>query len=195
MSQRKPGLLCEYLMQKWSKAMTLAEARILDVGCEKGIISKQLTPYIAGYIGLDFNLDKDERNTHSKRKFVRGRGEEMPFASKTFDIVFFSQSWHLMEDHQKVLQEAKRVLKENGLISILEAAQENENWKSPSLRKGDRSFSPLAYIHKINLLQQAEHYLETQEDFEIVEKQRIEIPVPIIPPQATLNYWTLKPRA
>ena len=194
MNKHKPGSICTFLMEKWSKTHMLAEAYILDIGCGKGAIGLQLNPYIAEYIGLDLNLEKEVVNAQKNRKFVCGRGEEMPFANRTFDLLLFSMSWHLMENHWQALQEAKRVLKANGLVSILEVADDNENWKSNKLRKDNPLFDSDVYIHKIRLLQHGAYYLKIQQDFEIVEQQTFGIPVPHEPP-AMLKYWTLKPRA
>jgi len=103
--------------------------RILEVGC--GFGSFVLTCVEAGYdaIGLDPN-EYDERMPVSVLKIaqsrmppgdhrlVAGYGEDLPFPAETFDVVALFQVLEHVRDPKRVLQQAYRVLKPDGMIYL-----------------------------------------------------------------------------
>ena len=63
-------------------------------------------------------------------KFVEGQAENIPLPDAYFDKVVASASFHHFSDHDKALEEMKRVLKPDGKIIILEI--------DPNTRRGER---------------------------------------------------------
>jgi len=84
--------------------------------------------------------------------FRVGYGERLEFNDKTYDIVLFSYSLH-HQDCVKALDEAKRVLKDNGSILIIEPSTEGEYTQFVSIFQEDeinRLSSTLSYIKSGN---------------------------------------------
>ena len=76
-------------------------------------------------------IDPDEKSVEAARrnisgvKFLVGSGERLSFANESFDIVLFSYSLH-HQDCVKALAEAKRVVRQDGQILIIEPTPDGE---------------------------------------------------------------------
>lgn len=89
---------------------------ILDVGSGPGILAEELKNLFpdSKIVCLDSSLEMCRFS-----KGIRGEATFLPFKDETFDLVIFCFSLHEFEI-QKALEEAKRVLKKNGLIFIVD---------------------------------------------------------------------------
>lgn len=94
--------------------------KLLDIGCGTAYL-KELLPEKTEYYGLDLSTEmlkvaknKNLPNTH----LTQGRSDQIPYEDNTFDVVTCSQSFHHYPDRQKALQEAKRVLKPDGIYIL-----------------------------------------------------------------------------
>ena len=100
---------------------------MLEVGCGDGRLSSQL----AEKAGALTAVDPDEARIDQARKnidgveFQVGSGEQLKFADQSFDIVLFSYSLH-HQDGARALAEARRVLRDDGRILIVEPAPDGE---------------------------------------------------------------------
>jgi len=100
---------------------------LLEVGCGDG----RLTALLAGKAEIITAIDPDESSIEAARtnvpgvNFLIGSGENMDFASDSFDIVLFSYSLH-HQDCDRALAEARRVVRKNGEILIVEPTQDSE---------------------------------------------------------------------
>jgi len=100
---------------------------LLEVGCGDG----RLTALLANKVEAITAIDPDNNNIEAARKningvnFVVGSGEELDFANEAFDIVMFSYSLH-HQDCVKALAEAKRVVRQDGHILIIEPTHDGE---------------------------------------------------------------------
>ncbi len=98
--------------------------KILDVGCGTGEYSDCFNPQ--NYIGIDISHDyiKHARKTKD-RKFLVMDATNLSFPNNCFDIILIVAILHHLDDKQasRVLKEAKRVLKSNGRILIMEDAK------------------------------------------------------------------------
>jgi len=100
---------------------------LLEVGCGDG----RLTALIANKVESITGIDPDENSIETARKningvnFLVGSGEKLDFANESFDIVLFSYSLH-HQDCVKALAEAKRVVRQDGHILILEPTSDGE---------------------------------------------------------------------
>jgi len=103
----------------------LKNKKILDIGCGSGIISCELSKYGNEVVGIDVqSLSFQKYNETYKIKncfdFVLCNGIALPFKSEYFDVVIAN---HVIEhvkksSRQKIISEAYRVLKPNGLLYI-----------------------------------------------------------------------------
>lgn len=100
---------------------------ILEVGCGEGDISALLSPKARRYIAIDPDPTrlKKARTAHPEVEFRSGNGEALTFAEGSFSRVLFTLSLH----HQRsciALEEAYRVLTEDGRIVIVEPSADGE---------------------------------------------------------------------
>ena len=86
----------------------------LEVGIGTGIFAEKL--------GINTGVDPSEKMlAYAKRRklnVVKARAEDLPYANNRFDYVVFITSICFVEDVEKALKEAYRVLKEKGYIII-----------------------------------------------------------------------------
>ena len=100
---------------------------LLEIGCGDG----RLTALLAGKAEAITAIDPDNSRIETARSnidgvnFLVGSGEELDFAEETFDIVLFSYSLH-HQDCIKALAEAKRVVRQDGRILIIEPTYDGE---------------------------------------------------------------------
>ena len=100
---------------------------LLEVGCGDG----RLTALLANKVEAITAIDPDANGIEVARKningvnFLTGSGEKLDFANELFDIVLFSFSLH-HQDCVKAMAEAKRVLRQDGHILIIEPTPDGE---------------------------------------------------------------------
>lgn len=82
-------------------------AKILDLGCGSGIVTKTLQDFFqAEVIGVDI---EDKRIVDVPFQIIDG--QNLPFKDEEFEICFISYVLHHSENPQRLLKEAKRVSK------------------------------------------------------------------------------------
>lgn len=95
--------------------------RVLDVGMGTGntVLFIQSMYPDAEVIGMD-NDPESIRFARRKgiKKIVRSDATHIPFPDKSFDAVLFLDVLEHIPDHLKALDEAKRVLRKNGIVII-----------------------------------------------------------------------------
>jgi SAM-dependent methyltransferase len=99
------------------------EARILDLGCGDGSHMELLTS--GGHVvGMDVSLAY-ARQAHRLAPVVVAAGENLPFDSGSFDLVYLSHVLHHAIDHRAVLGEVQRVLRPGGALMLIETCEDN----------------------------------------------------------------------
>ena len=114
------------------------ERRVLSVGCGDGRLSALLEDKVGSLTAID--PDKTvitlAKKNIARVDFKVGSGEKLEFADRSFDIILFSYSLH-HQDCVKALDEAKRVLKNDGRILIIEPAPDREYTQFVSIFQED----------------------------------------------------------
>lgn len=111
-----------------AKATGLRETkRLLDLACGPGIYARRFAPEVpwGTVVGMDLSRPMlryavrhaRQANLHNLA-FVRGDAMEFPFHANYFDAVNCCGALHLFPDVDQVLSEIRRVLKEEGRLSI-----------------------------------------------------------------------------
>ncbi|MFZ0929065.1 MAG: methyltransferase domain-containing protein [Syntrophobacteraceae bacterium] len=109
---------------------------VLDIGCGAGvdtIIAAIIVGPRGKSVGIDFvpeMVQRAKRNLQITQlqnvSFELGSGEELPFASESFDCVISNGAYNLIPDKAKALQEAFRVLKRTGRFMIADQVLSGE---------------------------------------------------------------------
>lgn len=114
----------------------LDRARVLDVGCGRGVgVQILLKLFGAGQV---FGLDLDPQQIRRARKRFAGKSEDrvvlavgsvdkLPFPNEYFDAVFDFGMLHHVKDWQGGLAEIQRVLKPSGLFFFEEVTRDALN--------------------------------------------------------------------
>lgn len=126
------------------------DARILDVGCGTGIISRVYPS--RNITGIDISREMLKYYPANKTCFV-APVEDLPFNNDYFDAIICRSTLHHLQDAVVGLREMKRVLKPGGRIHFWET---NASWLAEKVRHhtqhGDRfseyhhSFSDLPFL-------------------------------------------------
>ncbi len=102
------------------KFVDLQGKDVLDLGCGIGVFTHLFYTEGARAIGLDTEdlYLKKARELYPYLEFVKGRGEDLPFPSDTFHLVFSNEVLEHTDDDLMVLKESFRVLKPGGYLVI-----------------------------------------------------------------------------
>lgn len=101
--------------------LTAYNKALLEIGCGTGRMTSLLSDRIKHLTALDVNPEvvSETKRTCTSADCLVGSGQDLPFTDKSFDTILFTQSLH----HQNAvmaLNEAKRVLRDDGRILVLE---------------------------------------------------------------------------
>ena len=104
---------------------------VLDIGCGTGsqaIVAKRSVGSSGSVTGLDASDEMLRRARVKSRKaqtdisFVQGVAEQLPFADRSFDVIFSTVMLHHLprKTRKACLQEICRVVKPNGRVAIVD---------------------------------------------------------------------------
>ena len=141
-------------LQKIEEFVDLGDREMLEIGCGDGRLSSLLANKVKNLTAID--PDKAMINLACREisgvDFRVGNGKKLEFKDKSYDIVLFSYSLH-HQDGVKALEEAKRVLRDDSVILIIEPSPESEYTQFVSIFEEDeinRLNTTLAYIKSRN---------------------------------------------
>ena len=147
-------------LPKIEKFIQLNGKVLLEVGCGNGQLTALLVDKAAAITAIDpcGSCIETARKQVNRVNFQVGSGEKLEFADGCFDIVLFSYSLH-HQDCIKALAEAKRVIRQDGRILIIEPTYDGEFTLLVSIFEKDeplRLQRTLAYINSgtFNILRQ-----------------------------------------
>jgi ubiquinone/menaquinone biosynthesis C-methylase UbiE len=86
---------------------------VLDVGSGSGVFAEAFAERVNTVAGIDANPEmvKVSSELVPKASFQQATAESIPFADKSFDLVFMGLVLHEVDDLKKTLSEAKRCAK------------------------------------------------------------------------------------
>jgi SAM-dependent methyltransferase len=92
----------------------------LDLGCNLGIITAELSTMCKEVVGIDIPIEtvktaKDINRNKKKINFLVGDGLSLPFKSDTFDLVICAQVYEHTKSPYLLLQEIYRVMRPGGI--------------------------------------------------------------------------------
>lgn len=92
--------------------------KVLEVGCGSGENSKLLDKDSATYYGVDISLNAIRAGDNNKN-LVGGHAGLLPFIDKAFEVVLFLDVLEHLDNESSAIQEARRVLKDGGVLLVL----------------------------------------------------------------------------
>lgn len=99
------------------------DASILDIGCANGTLLSMLSKQ-TNISGADLDISSEMVKVASQRhpqfEFKQGSAEAVPFPKNDFDIITCSASFHHFPHPDRFLDEASRLLKQDGRLVIVE---------------------------------------------------------------------------
>lgn len=98
----------------------ISQGTVLDLGCGPGKLRKYLNEDKVTYIGLDPLQIEDTKNF----RFVHALAEFIPFQAATFSHLLVISALDHFNDLAKFFREARRVLKKDGVLLILQSTHE-----------------------------------------------------------------------
>jgi len=96
--------------------------KVLDIGCGGGLACEYVANLNANVSGIDLSFNsiktaqEHARRSNLKIDYQRGLAENLPYEEHSFDVVLCFDVLEHVEDWKKVILEAYRVLKKDGLF-------------------------------------------------------------------------------
>ncbi len=95
-----------------------ADARVLDVACGTGLVSRVFKGRVAEVVGVDITPAMYAQAAPHLDSFVEGPGEALPFPDNSFDVVTCRQGTQFMDD-AAAIREMFRVVKPGGVVCVI----------------------------------------------------------------------------
>lgn len=105
-----------------------AGKRILEIGCGEGRVTRTYADEARFAVGLEPDYPPVQKATSAvpEATFICGSGMDIPFAPSCFDVVLYTLSLHHHPNCLDALAQARRVIKRDGLILVIEPTVESE---------------------------------------------------------------------
>ncbi len=107
--------------REFLRASITKDSKVLEVGCGEGRSLKDIFDITKDLTGIDNAQEAidDAKNNLPEIKFLKADGKDLPFEDKSFDFVICMTTFaNFGSDKYKILEEMKRVLKNDGKIIL-----------------------------------------------------------------------------
>jgi ubiquinone/menaquinone biosynthesis C-methylase UbiE len=127
---------------------------VLDIGCGIGSFEEMLPEL--NITGLDSSEEMlEEARRWSDKKFALGDAENLDFPDQSFDAVFMVTILEFVENYEKAIDEAARVLVPEGKLVVMTLNPESEYFKD-HVQKEDSYFRKIKHTN----LKEIECYIQ-----------------------------------
>lgn len=139
----------------WSRALAtlLPPLDVADFGCGTGQLTVEMARWARRVTAIDKSAQSLERARArlsreglSNVTFLEADLEDLPLPDGKKGAVFLSQSLHFVNDPEKVLKEAARILEPSGRVAVLELMPHKEDWVKDRLGHVHLGFEPESLI-------------------------------------------------
>jgi ubiquinone/menaquinone biosynthesis C-methylase UbiE len=115
------------IVEKIFQFSDLGNKQVLEVGCGNGRITSLLVGEPKQLVAIEPDIEKirEARKMVPGADFRIGSGENLEFSDEYFDLVIFTLSLH-HQNSNEAIREATRVLKNDGVILVIEPVIEGE---------------------------------------------------------------------
>ena len=105
--------------------------KLLEVGCGTGHFTRWIESLGSECYGLDMSslMLKEAKKLWINGRFLKGESSNLPFRSKSFDVIMFVTSLEYMPKVTAVFAEATRVARKGIVIGLM------NKWSPPTIRK------------------------------------------------------------
>ena len=146
----------------------------IEIGVGSGIFAEKLN--------IKFGIDPSEKmlNYATQRKLTvkKGFAEDLPYPDKSFDFAVFITSICFVDNPEKAIKEAHRIIKDNGDIIIAFIDKESSLGKSLEREKEDNKFYRHAKFYSVSELTSmiVNNHFEITEIIQTLTKTNLKIP-------------------
>ena len=131
--------------------LELDGARVADIGCGDGALTRLMTRLGARVTGIDPSEGQLARARAAAaagdEDYIKGVAENLPLPDASLDVaVFFNSLHHVAVEHQaKAIAEAARALKPEGLLCAIEPLAEGPNFETNRIIEDETGVREAAY--------------------------------------------------
>jgi ubiquinone/menaquinone biosynthesis C-methylase UbiE len=136
--------------QLWSRALgrLLPHLDVVDLGCGTGALTVEIARWARSVLAIDRSADalaaaraRAQREGVTNVEFLPADVHELQ-VRRRFDLVVASQSLHFVDDADRVIAQARRLLKKGGKLLVLELLPHGEEWVRERLGHRWLGFAP-----------------------------------------------------
>lgn len=100
----------------------IKDKKVLDIACGEGYGSNLMSDVATEVVGVDLSskiiVHAQEKYKRSNLKFLTGNASNIPFENETFDVVVSYETLEHLNEHDEMISEFYRVLKNDGILII-----------------------------------------------------------------------------
>lgn len=142
-------------LHRYSYAMAFTEGKkVLDIACGDGYGSNLMASNAERVYGVDIDLptvkEASEKYKKSNLTFLHGSATEIPMESNSIDVIVSFETIEHLEDHTRMMEECKRVLKTDGILLI--STPDKNNYSIKRNRRNPFHLKELYYSEFKHLL-------------------------------------------
>ncbi len=125
------GILDQFLKEAGEMSNTLINARVIDVGCGNGVLTRLIGDLGNEAVGMDMSLSvvrACQNNTNPNVHFVQGDLQFPPFKNQSFDLVHSSGVIHHTNNTELSFSIIHELVRSTGKLCVWLYHPQNTNW-------------------------------------------------------------------